>query len=147
MDKLNKYKLDYLSKYYFYEEVDFVEKVDDGDYILSQVKENNRFDYKGYSFKYTKFGNISMSDTKRDVDVDIDLEQNKIAINGENIHLDLIYKFEIKELEDHIRIATRISEKTDDISCLLYIDYIQSKDFIKDLECIRKFQQEGMNKR
>lgn len=108
---MSEYKVDYFSKYYFYEEEDFLEKVEDGNYILNQVKENNRFDYKGHSFKYTKFGNISMSDTKRDVDVVIDLEQNKITINGENAHLDLIYKFETKELEDHIRIATRISEK------------------------------------
>ena len=88
-----------------------------------------------------------MSDTKREVDVVIDLEQNKITINGENAHLDLIYKFETKELEDHIRIATRISEKTNDISCLLYVNNDQSKSFIKDLESIKKIQQDSMNKR
>ena len=74
MDKIDGSQVDYFSKYYFYEEEDFLEKVEDGNYILNQVKENNRFDYKGHSFKYTKFGNISMSDTKRDVDVVIDLE-------------------------------------------------------------------------
>lgn len=147
MDKLSEYKVDYFSKYYFYEEEDFLEKIEDGNYILNQIKESNRFDYKGHSFKYTKFGNISMGDTKRDVDVVIDLEQNKITINGENAHLDLIYKFETKELEDHMRIATRISEKTDDISCLLYVNNAQSKSFIKDLEYIKKIQEDRMNKR
>ena len=37
-------------------------------------------------------------------------------------------------------------EKSDDISCLLYIDYKQGNDFIKDLENIKRIQQENMNK-
>ena len=46
MDKLSKYKVNYFSKYYFYEEEDFLENIEDGNYILNQIKENNRFDYK-----------------------------------------------------------------------------------------------------
>lgn len=142
---MNKYKLDYFSKYYFYEEDKFQDKIDEGEFILKQIKENNRFDYKGHSYKYTKFGNISMSDTKRDAEIEIDDNYN-IKLNGDKIHLDLIYKFETKELEDHVRISTRISEKTDDISCLLYVNYNQAKDFINDLSNIKKLQEENMNK-
>ncbi|MGL5694714.1 MAG: hypothetical protein ACRCXA_11595 [Peptostreptococcaceae bacterium] len=146
MNEIKKYKLDYFSKYYFYEEDDFVKVIDEGEDILKQLKESNRVDYKGHSFKYTKFGNISMSDTKKDVEIDIDTNSVDVEINGEKSHLDLIYKFETKQLEDHVRIATRISEKIDDISCLLYIDNKQSKSFIEDLNSVKKLQESNMNK-
>ena len=140
------YTLDYLGKYRFYEEEEFVDVVKDGEYILENLKESNRFDYKGHSYKYTKFGNISKSDTQRDVEVEIPQDDINIIINGESAHLDLIYKFETKKLEDHIRITTRISEKNDDISCILYIDYNQGNEFVKELEGVKKAQQENMNK-
>ncbi|RDY23924.1 hypothetical protein CHF27_006110 [Romboutsia maritimum] len=143
---MSKYKLDYLAKYYFYEEDEFVNSVEDGEYILKQIKESNRFDYKGHSFKYTKFKNISMSDTQKDVDIEIKENSIDVVINGEKKHLDLIYKFETKQLEDHVRIATRISEEIDDISCLLYIDHNQADDFIKELKFVKKLQQDNMNK-
>ena len=142
---MGKYKLDYFARYYFYEEDNFSDKVEDGDYILENLKISNRFDYKGHSFKYTKFGNISMSDTKRDVEIEIPQSSINVIIDGETKHLDLIYKFETRNLEDHVRIATRISEKIDDISCLLYIDYNQSENFVKDLEEVKKTQQDNMN--
>ena len=73
-----------------------------------------------------------------------------IHINILNLEIyqrvDLIYKFETKKLEDHIRITTRISEKNDDISCILYIDYNQGNEFVKELEGVKKAQQENMNK-
>ncbi|MGL5314277.1 MAG: hypothetical protein ACRC92_13595 [Peptostreptococcaceae bacterium] len=144
---MGKYKLDYFSKYYFYEEDDFINEVEDGEYILEQVKQSNRFDYKGYTYKYTKFGNISKGDTKRDVEIEIIENNTNVIINGETSHLDLIYKFETKSLEDHIRIATRISEKIDDISCLLYIDHVQGEKFIKELENVKQAQVENMNKK
>ena len=112
---MGKYRLDYFSKYYFYEEDKFSQEVEEGYYILEQIKKSNRFDYKGHSYKYTKFVNISKSDTQRDVEVEIPQDDINIIINGESAHLDLIYKFETKKLEDHIRITTRISEKNDDI--------------------------------
>ena len=142
---MGKYKLDYFSKYYFYEEEDFFNE-EEGQYILEQVKQSNRFDYKGYSYKFTKYGNISKGETIRDVDIEIIDNSPNIYINGEISHLDLIYKFETRKLEDHIRIATRISEKTDDISCLLYIDYNQSDSFIKELEKVKQIQINNMNK-
>lgn len=143
---MGKYKLDYFSKYYFYEEDEFKKEVEEGDYILEQIKKSNRFDYKGHSYKYTKFKNISKSNTQRDVEVEVPSDDINVFINGELIHLDLIYKFETSKLEDHIRIATRISEKTDDISCLLYIDYDQGNDFINELENIKRIQENNMNK-
>lgn len=142
---MSKYRLDYFSKYYFYEEEEFVKEVEDGEYILNQMKESNRFDYKGHSYKYTKFGNISKSDTKRDVEIETLENDINVLINGEKAHLDLIYKFDISELEDHVRVATRISEKIDDISCLLYIDYNQAKDFISDLKRVEEAQVNFMN--
>lgn len=144
---MSKYKLDYFSKYYFYEEKDFVDKVEDGEYILEQIKQSNRFDYKGYTYKYTKFGNISKGDTKRGVELEFIEDSPNVKINDEIAHLDLIYKFETKSLEDHIRIATRISEKIDDISCLLYIGHSQGENFIKELEKVKQVQVGNMNKK
>ena len=143
---MGKYKLDYFSKYYFYEEEDFLKNIEDGEYILDQIKKSNRFDYNGHSYKYTKFGNISKSDTQRDVEIKIEENDINVLINGENAHLDLIYKFDTKNLEDHIRITTRISEKSDDISCILYIDYNQGNNFLKELENVKHLQEENMNK-
>lgn len=138
---MSKYKLDYFSKYYFYEEDDFVNEVEEGKYILEQIKTSNRFDYKGHSYKYTKFGNISQSDTKRDVNMEIVSDSVNVIIDNEKCHLDLIYKFETKVLEDHVRVTTRISEKNDDVSCLLYINNSEAKECIKELEEVKKLQE------
>ena len=138
---MSKYKLDYFSKYYFYEEDNFVKEVEEGKYILEQIKTSNRFDYKGHSYKYTKFGNISQSDTKRDVDMEIVSDSVNVIIDNEKCHLDLIYKFETKVLEDHVRVTTRISEKNDDVSCLLYINNSEAKECIKELEEVKKLQE------
>lgn len=140
---MGKYKLDYFAKYYFFEEEDFL-KEEEGEYILNRIKESNRFDYKGYSYKYTKYNNISKGYTQKNVDVEIPKESIDIILNGDRVHLDLIYKFYTKKLEDHIRITTRISEKTKEVSCFLYIDYIQANDFIKELENIKKLQEYNM---
>ena len=141
---MGKYKLDYFSKYYFYEENDFADKVEEGKYILEQIKAGNRFDYKGHSYKYTKFGNISQSDTKRDVNMEIPENSINVIIDNKESHLDLIYKFETKQLEDHIRVTTRISEKNDDVSCLLYISNNQAKECIVELEKVKKLQESNM---
>lgn len=138
---MSKYKLDYFSKYYFYEEDDFVNQVEEGKYILEQIKTSNRFDYKGHSYKYTKFGNISQSDTKRDVNMEIVADDVNVILDNEERHLDLIYKFETKALEDHVRVTTRISEKNDDVSCLLYINNNEAKECIKELEGVKKLQE------
>ena len=143
---MGKYTLDYFSKYYFYEEDEFLKEVEEGEYILEQIKKSNRFDYKGHSYKYTKFKNISKSDTQRNVEIEIPKDDINVMINGEVAHLDLIYKFDTKELEDHIRITTRISEENDDTSCILYIDYNQGNEFLKELESVKKLQEENMNK-
>ena len=37
------YTLDYVGKYHFYEEEEFIEAVKDGEYILKNLKESNRF--------------------------------------------------------------------------------------------------------
>ncbi|WP_434796383.1 hypothetical protein [Terrisporobacter vanillatitrophus] len=138
---MSKYKLDYFSKYYFYEEDDFVNQVEEGKFILEQIKISNRFDYKGHSYKYTKFGNISQSDTKRDVNMEIVADNVNVILDNEERHLDLIYKFETKVLEDHVRVTTRISEKNDDVSCLLYINNNEAKECIKELEGVKKLQE------
>lgn len=144
---MGKYKLDYFSKYYFYEEDDFANQVEDGEYILEQIKTSNRFDYKGHSYKYTKFGNISQSDTKRDVNMEILESSINVIIDNEECHLDLIYKFETKALEDHVRVTTRISEKNDDVSCLLYISNKEAEECIKELENVKKLQESNMEKK
>lgn len=138
---MSKYKLDYFSKYYFYEEDDFVNQVEEGKFILEQIKTSNRFDYKGHSYKYTKFGNISQSDTKRNINMEIVAGNVNVILDNEERHLDLIYKFETKVLEDHVRVTTRISEKNDDVSCLLYLNNDEAKECIKELEGVKKLQE------
>lgn len=142
---MGRYKLDYFSKYYFYEEEEFTKIVENGKYILKQIKTSNRFDYKGHSYKFTKFGNISQSDTKRDVYMDIPKDSINVIIDGDICHLDLIYKFETKSLEDHVRIATRISEKNGDLSCLLYVNHNEAINCIQELENVKKLQQNNMD--
>ena len=39
---MGKYRLDYFSKYYFYEEDKFSQEVEEGDYILEQIKKSSR---------------------------------------------------------------------------------------------------------
>ncbi|MGL5086614.1 MAG: hypothetical protein ACRC68_12990 [Clostridium sp.] len=134
------YTLDYFSKYYFYEEDEFIKKYDDGEIILKELKVSNRFDYKGKSFTYTKFGNISEGITDKEVNISVEEDSINVKVNNEIVHLDLIYKFETKKLEDHIRIATRISEKSGSPSCLLYIDFKQCDEFLKALENVKDTQ-------
>lgn len=141
---MSKYEIDYFSKYYFYDEDDFIKNIEDGEYIIEQIKRSNRFDYKNHSYKYTKFGNISQSDTKRNVEMEIQEGNINVILDGKECHLDLIYKFETKVLEDHVRIATRISEKTDDISCLLYINHNQAQNCIQELKNVKKLQENNM---
>ena len=89
---------------------------------------------------------ISKVDTNFKIESKIPKDDINVMINGEVAHLDLIYKFDTKELEDHIRITTRISEENDDTSCILYIDYNQGNEFLKELESVKKLQEENMNK-
>lgn len=141
---MSKYEIDYFSKYYFYDADDFVKNIEDGEYIIEQIKRSNRFDYKNHSYKYTKFGNISQSETKRNVEMEIQEGNINVILDGKECHLDLIYKFETKVLEDHVRIATRISEKSDDISCLLYINHNQAQNCIQELKNVKKLQENNM---
>ena len=134
------YTLDYLGKYYFYEEDEFLKAKENGQYILDKLKESNRFDYDGASYTFTKFGNISEGRTRRNVNILIEKDNINVKIDGEVVHLDLIYKMDIKELEDHFRITTRISEKGNTVSCLLYINLNEGESFIRAIESVRDYQ-------
>ena len=109
-------------------------------YILEKLKESNRFDYDGASYTFTKFGNISEGRTRRNVNILIEKDNINVKIDGEVVHLDLIYKMDIKELEDHFRITTRISEKGNTVSCLLYINLNEGESFIRAIESVRDYQ-------
>lgn len=134
------YKLDYIGKYHFYEKDELLKLREDGQYILDNLDKSNRFDYDGASYTFTKFGNISEGKTERNVDITVNEEDYNVKINNEIVHLDLIYKMDIKELEDHFRITTRISEKGEDISCLLYINLNDGEDFINALNKVKENQ-------
>ncbi|MEG0296568.1 MAG: hypothetical protein RR620_07580 [Clostridium sp.] len=134
------YNLDYIGKYHFYEEDDFIKTKEDGEFILSKLKESNRFDYNGASFTFTKFGNISEGRTEREVKVTVEEDNINVKFGEDIVHLDLIYKMDTKRLEDHIRITTRISEKGDSVSCLLYVNLKDGEDFIMALESVKKKQ-------
>lgn len=134
------YKLDYIGKYHFYEKDELVKLRKDGQYILDNLNKSNRFDYDGASYTFTKFENISEGKTERDVDITVTEDDYNVKINNEIVHLDLIYKMDIKELEDHFRITTRISEKGEDISCLLYINLNDGENFINALNKVKENQ-------
>lgn len=134
------YKLDYIGKYHFYEKDELIKFRNDGQYIMYNLDKSNRFDYDGASYTFTKFGNISEGKTEKGVEITINKDDYNVKINNEIVHLDLIYKMDIKELEDHFRITTRISEKGEDISCLLYINLNDGKDFINALNKVKENQ-------
>ena len=151
MDKLKDinifrcYTLDYIGKYRFYEEEEFIEAVKDGEYILENLKESNRFDYNQASYTFTKFGNISEGITEKNVKLDIEKDNINVMLNGKITHLDLIYKMEVKKLEDHYRVATRISEKGENVSALLYINLNDGDECLKALESVKEFQENLKN--
>lgn len=142
LEFIRSYNLDYLGKYYFYEEDEFVKKKEAGEYILEQLKLSNRFDYNGSSYTFSRFGNLVENITDKNVKVTIQENNINILIHEDLVHLDLIYKFETKKLEDHVRIATKISEKNNSTSCFMYIDYSQEKDFLKALNYVKKLQEQ-----
>lgn len=139
------YTLDYIGRYHFYEEDEFAEKVENGAYILENLKKSNRFDYNKVSYTFTKFGNISAGITERDVKLEVLKDSIDVKLNGETTHLSLIYKMEVRKLEDHYRVATRISEKKDNISVLLYINIDDGEDCIKALDEVKKYQEKLYN--
>lgn len=140
------YTLDYMGKYRFYEEEEFIEVIEEGEYILENLKKSGRFDYKGSSYRFTKYGNISEGTTERNVTLNIAEEDINVELNNESVHLDLIYKMDVKELEDHYRVATRLTEKSEHISVLLYIDLKDGADCIKALNEVKKYQESLFNK-
>lgn len=139
------YTLDYVGKYHFYEEEEFIEAVKDGEYILKNLKESNRFDYNQASYTFTKFGNISEGITEKDVKLEVEKNNINVKLNGKTTHLDLIYKMEIKKLEDHYRVATRISERDGNLSALLYINLKDGEECLNALEVVRDYQEELKN--
>ena len=141
------YLLDYFSKYFFYEEEEFLKEKEQGQYILSQLKISNRFDYNNATYTFTKFGNISEGKTERNVSIEIKEDDINVYIKGERVHLDLIYKMDIKKLEDHYRVTTRISENAQTISALLYVKLDDGEKFIKALEKVKNNQERLMNKK
>lgn len=63
-NNIKKFNIDYFSKYYFYD-LDEFRKEDDSEYILEKINECNRFNYKGYTYKYSKYNNIVKGETKK----------------------------------------------------------------------------------
>lgn len=139
------YTLDYIGIYHFYEEEEFIEVVKNGEYILQNLKESNRFDYNQASYTFTKFGNISEGITEKNVKLEIEPNNINVKLNGKTTHLDLIYKMEVKKLEDHYRVATRISERDGNISALLYINLNDGEECLNALESVRDYQEELKN--
>ena len=55
------------------------------------------------------------------------------------------YELEIKKLEDHYRVATRISERDGNLSALLYINLKDGEECLNALEAVRDYQEELKN--
>lgn len=135
-----KFVLDYLGKYYFYEEDEFRRLREDADTIIKHIEEYSRYQEGDHAFTKSKFGSITESRTEKHAEVVIPTAGDTVLINGEKKHLDLAYKMEVKKLEDHARIATKIIEEGQSISCLMYVNYDQSKAFIEALEGLKSHQ-------
>ena len=142
-NNIKNFKVDYFSKYYFYDKEDFKNE-EDGEFILEKINQCNRFDYKGYTYKYSKFNNVVKGETKKDVDIQIDESLDTVVIDSNIKRLDLNYKFQTKELEDHIRIATKITDEHNENSCLLYINNSYAKEFLKSLNKVKQNQENIM---
>lgn len=138
-NKIKKFNIDYFSKYYFYD-LDEFRKEDDSEYILEKINECNRFNYKGYTYKYSKYNNIVKGETKKNIDMTIDESNGDVTIEGKVNRLDLIYKYQTKQLEDHVRIATKVCDNLSEVSCLIYIDNTQCKEFLNSLDNIKENQ-------
>ncbi|GAA0863686.1 hypothetical protein [Paraclostridium tenue] len=145
-DNKKKFNIDYFSKYYFYD-LDEFRKEDDSEYILEKINECNRFNYKGYTYKYSKYNNIVKGETKKNIDMTIDESNGNITIEGKVNRLDLIYKYQTKQLEDHVRIATKVCDNINETSCLIYIDNAQCKEFLNSLDNIKENQVKLMKNR
>ena len=52
---------------------------------------------------------------------------------------------EIKKLEDHYRVATRISERDGNLSTLLYINLKDGEECLNALEAVRDYQEKLKN--
>ncbi|HAX73775.1 MAG TPA: hypothetical protein DCY20_09670 [Firmicutes bacterium] len=141
----NVFTLDYVGKYHFYEEDDFVSKKEQGQYILDQLKVSHRFDYDHATYTFTKYGNISEGRTEKNVALAFDKDSVNVKLNDEVTHLDLIYKMDVKQLEDHYRVTTRISERADHVSVLLYIKLADGERCLKELEGVKAYQEKLAN--
>lgn len=144
-NNIKSYSLDYYGEYVFYEEQDFIRDKEDGKYILEKLKESNRFDYNHASYTITKYGNISEGRTKNNVLIEIDTNDINVQIDGKKIHLNLIYKMDVKKLEDHYRVTTKISEPSQKLSALLYVNLVDGENFINDLNKVKDKQIELYN--
>lgn len=136
-----KFVADYLATYYFYEQEDFRSMREDADKILQHIKEYSRYQEGDHAFTISKFGNISHSYTQKNVEVVIPSEGDDVWIHGEKRHFDLQFKMETKQLEDHVRIATRLIEDGQSISCLIYMNDEQDKAFLEALNGLKARQQ------
>lgn len=126
-----------MGKYYFYEIDEFRQSREDADAILKHIEEYSRYQEGDHTFSKSKFGNITESHTEKEVEIIIPDTGDTVLINGAERHLDLMFKMELKELEDHVRIGTKLIEDGQSISCLLYVNYHQSKAFIEALEAMK----------
>ncbi len=134
------FKIDYFSKYYFYTIEEFKKEEEDSEYIIDKINECNRLDYKGYTYKYSKYNNIVKGETKKNIYMTIDKEHDYVIIDGNKNRLDLSYKYDTKQLEDHIRIATKICNDKDENSCLIYINNKDSSEFLNTMDNIKEKQ-------
>ena len=136
-----KFILDYLSTYYFYEIDDFKRMREDGEKIIQRIDEYSRYQDGDVAFTKSRFGSIAESHTHKDVEVIISTTHDDVWIAGEKRHFDLQYKMETSTLEDHLRIATRLIADGQSISCMLYINYDQDKKFLAALERLKNCHQ------
>ncbi|CEN84357.1 hypothetical protein [Paraclostridium sordellii] len=138
--------IDYFSKYSFFEIDDF-KKEEEGEYILKKINECNRFDYNGYTYKYSKFNNVVKGETNKNVKILIDENNDTLVVDGEITRLDLNFKYEKKQLEDHVRVAKKVCNKNNELSCLIYIKNEYSKEFLNSLDKIKSNQEKILENR
>lgn len=132
--------INYYTRYYFYDKDEFIEEIDNGELIYNNICEYDRYNDGEFEYRFTKNNKVSVSKTLENVSICFEENLASVKINNERAYLDLKYKFEVYELDNEVKISTKINEMTESISCMIYINKDNSERFIQELNKVKEVQ-------
>ena len=132
--------INYYTRYYFYDKDEFIEEIDNGELIYNNICEYDRYNDGEFEYRFTKNDKISVKKTLENVSICFEENLASVKINNERVYLDLKYKFEVDELDNEVKISTKINEMTESISCMIYINKDSSERFIQELNKVKEVQ-------